>query len=166
MSSFGFSTTATHCQKPHFAAPLQRSFGVCDILFCVGVGYPLRQRRNYIKLYHTRFYFARPFFIVYIFLTITRKAGFQRPLSRESDLKPRYNALCLHKLGRGWVSLRLGHARVLTPHRGVIHCARAASLPPGGGNATAAQYNIRVGEGLVSQNHQKVSLPLGRLIHH
>ena len=25
-------------------------------------------------------------------------------------------------------SLRLGHARVLTPHRGVIHCARAASL--------------------------------------
>ena len=29
-------------------------------------------------------------------------------------------------------SLRLGHARVLTPPRGVIHCARAASLPPGG----------------------------------
>ena len=27
-------------------------------------------------------------------------------------------------------SLRLGHARVLTPHRGVIHYARAASLPP------------------------------------
>ena len=30
-------------------------------------------------------------------------------------------------------SLRLGHARVLTPPRGVIHCARAASLPLGGG---------------------------------
>ena len=28
----------------------------------------------------------------------------------------------------GAFSLRLGHARVLTPHRGVIHCARAASL--------------------------------------
>ena len=28
----------------------------------------------------------------------------------------------------GEFSLRLGHARVLTPHRGVIHCARAASL--------------------------------------
>ena len=27
------------------------------------------------------------------------------------------------------VSLRLGHARVLTPHRGVIHSPRAASLP-------------------------------------
>ena len=25
--------------------------------------------------------------------------------------------------------MRLGHARVLTPHRGVIHCARAALLP-------------------------------------
>ena len=32
-------------------------------------------------------------------------------------------------------SLRLGHARVLTPPRGVIHCARAASLPPGGGRS-------------------------------
>ena len=30
------------------------------------------------------------------------------------------------------VSLRLGHARALTPHRGVIHYPRAASLPPGG----------------------------------
>ena len=29
-------------------------------------------------------------------------------------------------------SLWLGHARVLTPHRGVIHYARAASLPLGG----------------------------------
>ena len=27
-------------------------------------------------------------------------------------------------------SLRLGHTRVLTPHRGVIHYARVASLPP------------------------------------
>ena len=27
------------------------------------------------------------------------------------------------------VSLRLGHARVLTTHRVAIHCARAASLP-------------------------------------
>ena len=27
------------------------------------------------------------------------------------------------------VSLRLGHARVLTSHRDVIHCAHAASLP-------------------------------------
>ncbi len=32
--------------------------------------------------------------------------------------------------GRNKVSLWLGHARVLTPHRGVIHYARAASLPP------------------------------------
>ena len=39
----------------------------------------------------------------------------------------------LHRL-RCFFSLRLGHARVLTPHRGVIHCARAASLPPGGGS--------------------------------
>ena len=30
------------------------------------------------------------------------------------------------------LSLRIGHARVLTPHRGVIHSARAASLPIGG----------------------------------
>jgi len=30
------------------------------------------------------------------------------------------------------VSLRLGHARVLTAHRAVIHCPRAASLPRGG----------------------------------
>ena len=29
------------------------------------------------------------------------------------------------------VSLRLGHTRVLTCHRHVIHYARAASLPPG-----------------------------------
>jgi hypothetical protein len=32
---------------------------------------------------------------------------------------------------RGSVSLRLGHTRVLTCHRHVIHYARAASLPPG-----------------------------------
>ena len=33
--------------------------------------------------------------------------------------------------GAAWarVSLRLGHARVLPPHSGGIHCARAASLP-------------------------------------
>ena len=30
-----------------------------------------------------------------------------------------------------WVSLRFGHVRVLTPHRGVIHYPRAASLPYG-----------------------------------
>ena len=30
------------------------------------------------------------------------------------------------------VSLRLGHARALTPHRGVIHYPRAASLPTKG----------------------------------
>ena len=30
------------------------------------------------------------------------------------------------------VSLRLGHARVLTSHRDVIHCAHAASLPDKG----------------------------------
>ena len=29
------------------------------------------------------------------------------------------------------VSLRLGHAHVLTTHRVIIHCARAASLPKG-----------------------------------
>ena len=32
---------------------------------------------------------------------------------------------------RDSVSLRLGHTRVLTCHRHVIHYARAASLPPG-----------------------------------
>ena len=38
----------------------------------------------------------------------------------------------LPPLTRSPVSLRLGHARALTPHRGVIHYPRAASLPPGG----------------------------------
>ncbi len=38
----------------------------------------------------------------------------------------------LPPLSRSPVSLRLGHARVLTVHRTVIHYARAASLPPGG----------------------------------
>ena len=32
---------------------------------------------------------------------------------------------------RGSVSLRLGHARALTPYYGVIHYPRAASLPKG-----------------------------------
>ena len=31
------------------------------------------------------------------------------------------------------VSLRLGHAQALTPHRGVIHYLRTASLPQEGG---------------------------------
>ena len=38
----------------------------------------------------------------------------------------------LFRLWRGYphpFSLRLGHARALTPHRGVIHSPRAASLP-------------------------------------
>ena len=39
------------------------------------------------------------------------------------------------------VSLRLGHACVLTPHRGVIHSAHAASLPLGGRRPKAA-YNV------------------------
>ncbi|MBQ5793923.1 MAG: hypothetical protein IIW17_07875, partial [Clostridia bacterium] len=30
-----------------------------------------------------------------------------------------------------WISLQLGHTRVLTCHRHVIHYARAASLPSG-----------------------------------
>jgi len=34
------------------------------------------------------------------------------------------------RLRRATISLRLGHARVLTPHRGVIHSAHAASLLP------------------------------------
>ena len=38
----------------------------------------------------------------------------------------------LPPLTRSPVSLRLGHARALTPHRGVIHYPRAASLPLGG----------------------------------
>jgi len=33
------------------------------------------------------------------------------------------------RAGSWWVSLRLGHAHVLTAHRAVIHSARAASLP-------------------------------------
>ena len=33
---------------------------------------------------------------------------------------------------RAIVSLRLSHARALTPHRGVIHYPRVASLPLGG----------------------------------
>ena len=39
---------------------------------------------------------------------------------------------------RAAFSLRLGHARVLTVHRTVIHCTRAASLPPGGRPKTNA----------------------------
>ena len=35
------------------------------------------------------------------------------------------------RTARQLVSLRLGHTRVLTVHRTVIHFARAASLPPG-----------------------------------
>jgi len=38
--------------------------------------------------------------------------------------------------------LRFGHARVLTPHRGVIHCTRAASLPRR--SVLIAQINDRV----------------------
>ena len=42
------------------------------------------------------------------------------------------------------VSLRLGHARVLTVHRTVIHYTRAATLPPGGRSmeAVASKYRM------------------------
>ena len=47
---------------------------------------------------------------------------------------------------RATVSLRLGHARALTPHRGVIHYPRAASLPLGGRLLCAVLLRI-VGSG-------------------
>ena len=37
------------------------------------------------------------------------------------------------RVARHLVSLRLGHARALTPHCGVIHSPRAAMLPQGEG---------------------------------
>ena len=40
-------------------------------------------------------------------------------------------ALLIRHLSVTPVSLRLGHAAALTPHRGVIHSPRAASLPLG-----------------------------------
>ena len=39
-----------------------------------------------------------------------------------------YFAVFVRHRGMSWFSLRLGHTRVLTVHRTVIHCARAASL--------------------------------------
>ena len=39
-----------------------------------------------------------------------------------------YLLICVRHRGRPRFSLRLGHARVLTVHRTVIHCARAAPL--------------------------------------
>ena len=61
--------------------------------------------------------------------------------SKNVDL---YYRACIIKIGRELplpsairltpVSLRLGHARVLTTHRVVIHYARAASLPQGEGS--------------------------------
>ena len=51
----------------------------------------------------------------------------------EANNTPR--ASTVTALGRGRVSLRLGHARVLTTHRVVIHYAHAASLPHGEGEA-------------------------------
>ena len=45
----------------------------------------------------------------------------------EGSPLPKEKQMSIQKTG-GAFSLRLGHARVLTPHRGVIHCARAASL--------------------------------------
>ena len=53
-----------------------------------------------------------------------------------SNSKPRqtvgvnylFSVLHLYLCGQSRVSLRLGHTRVLTCHRHVIHCARAASL--------------------------------------
>ena len=40
------------------------------------------------------------------------------------------------------VSLRLGHARALTPPRGVIHSPRAASLPTGEGFGLCAALTL------------------------
>ena len=129
MSSFGFSTTATHVPKtasrgtdatlvrcvyyfilprfpmsPPFAAQLHQIIPY-TILFCKSLFYCLHFFNNYPQSG----------------LPKTAFAG----IRFEAAVQP----LCLHKLGRGWVSLQLGHARVLTPHCGVIHCARAASLP-------------------------------------
>ena len=55
--------------------------------------------------------------------------------------------MLLPPLSRSPVSLRLGHARALTPHRGVIHYPRAASLPPGGRLSCAVPLRI-VGSGI------------------
>jgi hypothetical protein len=49
--------------KTAVAAPMQRSSGVCIILFCTS-------RRKRIILYHTLFIIASRFLKVYIFLTI------------------------------------------------------------------------------------------------
>ena len=50
----------------------------------------------------------------------------------EVSINPKSRGLLPSRLRRATVSLRLGHARALTPHRGVIHYPRATSLPLGG----------------------------------
>ena len=54
-------------------------------------------------------------------------------MRNEKKLQSSWHAGSSPRRKRRIFSLRLGHARVLTPPRGVIHYTRAASLPPGGG---------------------------------
>ncbi len=70
---------------------------------------------------------------------------------------PRGHSLHFVPFGAGPVSLRLGHARVLTCHRHVIHYPRAASLPlwgrlskvthNGQSHKTDALHSLPAGEG-------------------
>ena len=55
------------------------------------------------------------------------------PLAVDEELVCVWRHLIRHGVAAPPVSLRLGHTRVLTSHRDVIHCARAASLPTGEG---------------------------------
>ena len=56
-------------------------------------------------------------------------------------------------------SLRLGHARVLTPPRGVIHCARAACYPPGEAQC-ATRNGYLVGADSISARRKKITAAL------
>ena len=60
MSSFGFSTTVTHCQKPYVTAPMQLLSGVCIYLFA-----PLGTTRyilSYLKVFCKSYRICLQFF--------------------------------------------------------------------------------------------------------
>ena len=70
-------------------------------------------------------------------LRMTDRGDVRRGRLFSAGASPRPTVLCARRscgdmrlLRQEQFSLRLGHTRVLTPHRGVIHYARAASLPP------------------------------------
>ena len=66
----------------------------------------------------------------------------------------------LPPLSRSPFSLRLGHARGLTPHCGVIQDPRAASLPPGGRLLCAVSLRI-VGQGFYPMVRGSTRVMLG-----